>query len=502
MGKVVQGEATGVIGADGAKVGYEISRIRTTHDLETKLKIDANASYAAGPFANVSARFDFAADLKIQTTSLFMAITSHINLATHSIDDPSLSPAAAAMVDNPTNFATRFGDMFVRGIGRGGLFVAVLQIDTSDSKSSEDISTELSGAYGLFSADAKVKFDKVQSDFHSDLSIKVYHEGGPIDLIPGNIDDPVQLYAMLQTWLKSFVDSPDKMAVPYSVILSPVAIANGPLPLNAADAEHAQDVLLECAKQRSAIHDSMNLMDAIIQTPGRFSFTAPVTMADIRAASSGYQADLDIVAAAASAAMNHPGGAKMPAAFAAATNQKFPQGIPPTPMPELDRGLVGVYAARGQRIASADPLLSAMRDLQPEGPARTGFEIGVAIGDDDTLWGPGKQRDIDNLPVTERGTADTSAHFIVDRNATAEFGVKGVAIAKNETRPEVVAARKAELPGYYTLGFDVATGMFGNKTLGGAAHTAEGPGSAKMRDSLHAEGIRGFKTALAIYMGK
>ena len=44
--------------------------------------------------------------------------------------------------------------------------------------------------------------------------------------------------------------------------------------------------------------------------------------------------------------------------------------------------------------------------------------------------------------------------------------------------------------------------MFGNKTLGGAFHTAEGPGSAKIRDSLHAEGIRGFKAAIAIYMGK
>ncbi len=193
MGKVVDGEITGVTGASGAKVGFEIERIITTHDLETKLGIDAKASYAAGAFANIAGRFEFAAASKIHTTSLCMAITSTVALAVHSINNPVLSAAAASSVDNPPVFVSRFGDMFVRGIGRGGIFIAVLTIDTSDDQESEDISSQLSGAYGLFSGDAKQKFESIQRDFHSELSISVYHEGGPVNLILGKIDDPLQL---------------------------------------------------------------------------------------------------------------------------------------------------------------------------------------------------------------------------------------------------------------------------------------------------------------------
>jgi len=52
-------------------------------------------------------------------------------------------------------------------------------------------------------------------------------------------------------------------------------------------------------------------MDAIIEKPQRYTFVPPITIADIKAASNGFQADLDLIAAAASAAMNHPASAMM-----------------------------------------------------------------------------------------------------------------------------------------------------------------------------------------------
>jgi hypothetical protein len=502
MGKAVQGEVTGVAGALGAKVGFDIGRIRTTHELETKLNIHAKASYAGGPFANVSARFDFAAASKIQSSSLFMSVTARVTLATQSIDDPALSPAAIALADNPQTFALRFGDMFVRGIGRGGLFIAVLQLDTRDEQTSEDISSELSGSYSLFSGEAKVKLEKIQRDFRSDLSIKVYHEGGPVDLNLASIDDPVQLLVMLRAWLSSFADKPDQMAVPYFATLAPMVIANGPLPLNAADAEHAQDVLVNCARQRSNVLDSMNLMDAIVQSPRRYSFSPPVTMADIRSASNGYQSDLELIAAAASAAMNHPASAKMPAAFALERGKTYPLGVPPTPMPELDKGLLGVLAARGQRIALRDPLLTAMRELEPEGDSRVGFEIGLAIAKDQTEWGPGKQRAIDDLPIVQQDSATRSAHFAVHRNALIAPALQGATVARGDTRPEAVTLRTAEPPGYFTLGFDVASALFANEALGGNGRAGSDSESVALRNKLPPEGTRGFDTAAKLYMGK
>jgi hypothetical protein len=89
-------------------------------------------------------------------------------------------------------------------------------------------------------------------------------------------------------------------------------------------------------------------------------------------------------------------------------------------------------AGKGSEIVSANMLLAAMRDVEPEGPQRAGFEKGVAIGADQTAWGPGKQEMIDSLPEPERNSAERSAHFIVARNANAKFDHDGVNIAEQE----------------------------------------------------------------------
>ena len=147
---------------------------------------------------------------------------------------------------------------------------------------------------------------------HSEIHIKVYHEGGPIDLSMSDITDPIELYGMLQQWLKSFQDHPELNAVPYYVTLAPIAIANGPLPPNAAQMQHAQDILVVCAKQRSTILDGLNMMDYIIQNPTRYDFVAPTTLADIVKASNGYQTDLDLVAKAAAHAIDNVTDAMTP----------------------------------------------------------------------------------------------------------------------------------------------------------------------------------------------
>jgi Fibronectin type III domain len=157
---------------------------------------------------------------------------------------------------------------------------------------------------------------------------------------------------------------------------------------------------------------------------------------------------------------------------------------------------------KGSLIVSADMLLTAMRDLEPEGPRRDGFEIGVAIAADQTLWGPGKQAMIDSLPESEKNSAERSAHFVVTRNANAKFDSDGVGIAERETRAEVIAARSAEPAGYYTLGFDIGAGIFAGVARGGSGHTLPGPGSASIRNSLPPPGVRGFDAAMKLYMDK
>ncbi|NJM76867.1 MAG: hypothetical protein HC852_15125 [Acaryochloridaceae cyanobacterium RU_4_10] len=338
MGKVVGGSVSGVENALGDTAGFQITRIHSTSDLQETLGIGVEIGVGVG-FFGVSARFNFAKQSKIHSHSLFMAITAFVNLEFQSIDDPTLTEGAKEIINRPDVFSTRYGNMFVRGVGRGGLFVAVMNIDTSSAEESKSISAELEGSYGLFSAEGKTKFDSLQAKYHSETQIKVYHEGGPADLAMGDLNDPAELYEILKTWLKSFKENPEQNSVPYYVTLAPIAIANGPIPPNVADIQHAQDILVICATERSATLDQLNLMDYISRNSSRYDFLAPITPADIAKVSASYQADLDLIAATASQAINDVTKAVTPAEFATKTGKVYPQGMQPEPMPTLKQGL-------------------------------------------------------------------------------------------------------------------------------------------------------------------
>jgi len=127
--------------------------------------------------------------------------------------------------------------MFVRGLDRGGLFVGVFRLDVHGERDQQDISADLEGSYGLFSASAAMKFNEVRSKFRCDALVSMYHEGGPVDLQITDPTVPSQLLDNANRWLRSFQDDPARNAVPYSVTLAPLTIAEGPLPPNTADIE-------------------------------------------------------------------------------------------------------------------------------------------------------------------------------------------------------------------------------------------------------------------------
>jgi hypothetical protein len=391
--------------------------------------------------------------------------------------------------------------MFVRGIGRGGIFIAMMKFDTSSSEESTAISSHLCGSYGAFSADAKQRLTDVQKNFHSELSIMVYHEGGPIDLSMNNIEDGNQLYQMLQQWLTSFQDDPSKNSVPYSVTLTPIAIANGPIPPNAAEIQHAQDILVLCAKQRSQILDGLNLMDHMTHESDRYDFPPSTSRADIVKAFNGYQFDLDLVGDAAAFAIDHVAEAMTPSEFAIKTGRTpYPQGVPPTAIPTLKRGTMDTLAAKGDILTSQDPLAVALRDQQPEGEPRRGFLIGMAAAERQTLPGPGKDAIRDGLPETARSGFSIAVEFSLTRNRAADWAEKGAAVVKAD--PEVAKAARANPNIFYCLGFDIGTGIYGDPAMGAAGNTATGPVAFAIRDALGApDSIRGFNDAVTFHLG-
>ncbi len=333
MNKPVNNEVINSIAhAEGATVNVIVQRIQTTHELEQALGISAEASYGSPSFgAGISGRFNFAKSAKVQSSSLFMTVTATVKLKVLSIDAPVLTPEAAQLVDNPPVFAQRFGNVFVRSMERGGIFIGVLRIDTSSSEESESISAELKGSYGLFSAEAKTKFSEVEKKFSSDVFVQMYHEGGPINLGIKDPTNPLELLTNVDLFLNSFVVNPDASAVPYLVTLAPITIATGPLPPNEEDLSHAQDVMRFCAQRRSTLIDQLNLLQLIVDSPSRYDFSNGSSLKEIAAAAVNTQSDLDLISSCASAAINSPKGASFPADFAAKRGTTFPLAV----MPEL-----------------------------------------------------------------------------------------------------------------------------------------------------------------------
>lgn len=333
MGKVVDGTPNAVTGAGGSTVSFQVQRIDETEDLEKSLGIDVEASYGSGAFGGVSARFNFAQKSKVNTSCIFMTVTAGIELAFKSLDSPQLTQAAKDTVDRSDVFESRYGDMFVRGVARGGLFVGLLRIETMNSSESTDMAAKLEGSYGLFSAQAETKFRELQQKFSSSVYIDMYHEGGPADLKINNFQDPMELIRNANTFLESFAQRPDEVAVPYYVTLAPIAIAEGAMPANEAEIQRAQDVIVNCAKRRSVLMDLLNLMEYIADNPDKYDFTNGANIEEIKKVSSNAQMDLELIADCASAAMNNRASAMLPVPFAQANGREFPLAAMPTVLP-------------------------------------------------------------------------------------------------------------------------------------------------------------------------
>lgn len=334
MNLVVNPSPAPPVGAGGGSQSFEVSRVSSTHDLQEKLGIDVNASYGCASFgAGVSARFSFAQDSQVHSASLFMTVTQTVYLADISIVDCVLTPEASGMVDRLDVFSQRYGNMFLRACKRGGLFVGLMTVQTFDENDATSIEAQLRGAYGMFSADASTKFSKVTSDHNASVYCKVYAEGGPAIVI-SDPTNPQQLLDAANTWVKALYDQPDKYAHPYEWTLSPITIAEGPMPPNSIDIQKAQDVLTFCAQQRLELLDQLNLLNWWNQHQDKYDWTGSATPQQVTQAAGAAQTDLDTVAACASAATDSTKSAVMPKDYAAANGKSYPLYQPLTSPPK------------------------------------------------------------------------------------------------------------------------------------------------------------------------
>jgi hypothetical protein len=287
----------------------------------------------------------------------------------------------------------------------------------------------------------------------------------------------------MQNIAAAFAASVKDNAVPYAVTLDQYSILDLPAPPNFIDLQQQMDVLAFCARQRNAIWTSLNNLDFILANLSQF-VTGPGTfdIAPLVAYRTALEADLTAVARAASVALDHPKDAVLPVLTAQ-----------PPPLPERRAGEKDALADVGAMMANANPLVAALRDAQPVGPARNGFFVGLATEAANTAWGPGAESIKNGLDGGEQVGFSTGAFFSLDFNSNKDLATRGAKVV--DADPEVRKARESQPPSLYWLGFDIGTGLFGDPILGAVGNTLPGPGSDRVKAGLHMEGKQGFEDA-------
>ncbi len=173
---------------------------------------------------------------------------------------------------------------------------------------------------------------------------------------------------------------------------------------------------------------------------------------------------------------------------------------PPPPPPPIESTQLELLEARGALISETDPLSIALRTQQQEGTSLRGFDVGMAAAENDTAPGPGKQHIRDSLPQEQRSGFDAAVQFSLERNKYKDLAKTGAAITNED--PFVEAASRGGNAVMYSLGFDIATALFGDPAMGATGSTAVGPGAMKIRDSLSAESRRGFDASVKFHLAR
>jgi hypothetical protein len=169
----------------------------------------------------------------------------------------------------------------------------------------------------------------------------------------------------------------------------------------------------------------------------------------------------------------------------------------PAAITAADLQMIG---ARGAALANGDAMAAELRRRIADVAVRRGFDIGAGIWGSDTAPGPGKQRFRDVMPASEQRGFDLAAAFFLPRNKHAVPARVGASIAKADR--DVGRARVAEDDVFYWLGFDIASGLFGNPAAGAEGSTVVGPGAIAIRSELNAAGQRGFTASTQFHLSR
>ena len=475
-------------GAGGQQVTSDCTTIQDVETLHKSIGISVDAGGSYMGFSG-SAKVDYANSCDFSNFSTYVVLRVSVLDAFESLDSPVFSPDANELLNNnPDRFRQRFGDTFISGIRKGGEYFAIYQITGSDQSEKESVAVNVHAAFNgvLASAELNTSINTAtqSSKSHLEIRIHVFRQGtiGTADL---NLED------IMKTAREFPIGVSGDKAFPYAVMLQDYdGLKNPNDKFVYVDIQNRQDVLEDLARKRFEFLALRDDIKYILKHSDDFQ-NADNSSVDRDKLSK----DLDDVVTAINTMQHEAAVCTRDAAQCEFTKFDVAKFL----LPRLAKGTEDILADRGEILANEDPLAVELRNRALGAPGRRGFDIGMAAAEGQTAPGPGKDRIRDTLSTNEQGGFTTAVLFSLDRNRNLDFATRGAAIVKVD--PVAAKARTANPSVFFWLGFDIATGIFGDQALGGAGHTLEGPGSQAIRDGLLSpDAQKGFRASVDLYL--
>lgn len=489
---VVAGSSVSAIaGAGGQLVTSDCLIIQDVATLHKAVGVTADAGGAYAGFS-ASAKVDYLNSFDFSRFSIYVVVKVSVKNAFESVDSPAFSPDATELLEtnNQARFHERFGDCFISGVQKGGEYFAIYQVSSTQQSETETTATEVRAAFGNPVAGAnlhtKIETATTNSSSHLEVNVHVFRQGmvSQVDMGLEDIMKTARDFPLSVAGDKSF---------PFEVLLQPYARLKSPNDkFDFLQIQTKQQVLADLAKKRFEFLTLRDDYAYIMKHSKDFQMPdgSPVVREVLLKSHAQVVAAINTMEREASACSRNAGTCTFTAFDVGAFD-----------VPVLADSPADALDARGDVAVGRDARAVQIRRDLPDAASRRGFNIAFGNSGDDSLPGPGKDRLRDSLPGPERQGFATAVSYFLVRNSNPGLVAAGEAIAKATN--EVAEARQLGTDGFFWLGFDLATGLYGDPALKGQGITnpVPGPGQTKVRESLNDRGKQGFDASRTLHLG-
>lgn len=226
------------------QIAYSFELIDSYSELSTSLQLEASASahYGAG---SASARLNLLQTATIRNQSVYILVSYRVTNKIAQLSSYSLNSAALSRLkDSPGAFYSTYGDGFVQRIGLGSELYALLQIDSKENKSRQDVRAEIEASYAAFEAQASFTSSIQKMAKNNHIKILYAQSGGNwgedvTEVAKGQIPPtqsrggvliltPDELILRVRQFTREARDNPDNAEIIWADVLDYAACSNMP----------------------------------------------------------------------------------------------------------------------------------------------------------------------------------------------------------------------------------------------------------------------------------